>query len=132
MSLHSAMANYNKALRICPDCIEAMIGKGRLLTTIDQTDEAIATFTKAIAVNKRSFDAHMGIAEAHYAGKDTPAAIKAYKRAAKAATKRPEPHEALARIYDKLGLDDLAEEEADIAKRLRKPAKTSRSRKPKA
>lgn len=132
VSLHSAMANYNKALRICPDCIEAMIGKGRLLTTIDQTDEAIATFTKAIAVNKRSFDAHMGIAEAHYAGKDTPAAIKAYKRAAKAATKRPEPHEALARIYDKLGLDDLAEEEADIAKRLRKPAKTSRSRKPKA
>ena len=51
---------------------------------------------------------------------DVPEAIKCYKKAAKADKKRPEPHEKLQDIFEKIGLDDLAEEEQEIAKRLRK------------
>ena len=34
--------------------------------------------------------------------------------------KQPEPHEKLQTIYEKIGLDDLADEEAEIANKLRK------------
>ena len=56
-----------------------------------------------------------------------PAAVKTYKKAAKADKKRPEPHERLQSIYEKVGLDDLADEEAEIAKRLRKAIYKSKS-----
>ena len=64
--------------------------------------------------------------------KDVPEAIKAYKKAAKADKKRPEPHERLETIYEKIGFDDLAEEEHEIAERLRKAlykSKTTRKKK---
>ena len=64
--------------------------------------------------------------------RDIPEAIKCFKRAAKADKKRPEPHEKLQAIYEKIGLDDLADEEAEIAKRLRKAIyKASQKRKKK-
>ena len=51
---------------------------------------------------------------------DIPEAIKSYKRAAKADKKCPEPHDRLEIIYEKIGFEDLAEEEHEIADRLRK------------
>ena len=65
----------------------------------------------------------MGLASLHLDLKHTPEAIKAYKRAIKADKKRPEPHEALADIYDRIGLDDLADEQRALAHRLRTPQK---------
>ena len=61
--------------------------------------------------------------------RDVPEAIKCYKRAAKANKKSPDPHEKLQAIYEKIGLDDLADDEAEIAKRLRKALYKSASQK---
>ena len=47
IAIRSALANYNKALRIMPECIDAMIGKARLLIAIDQLDGAEQELTKA-------------------------------------------------------------------------------------
>ena len=59
IAIRSAMANYNKALRIMPDCIPAMIGKGRLLMTLDQLDNAEEELNKAIELDKNNYLAHM-------------------------------------------------------------------------
>ena len=132
IAIRSAMANYNKALRIMPDCVEAMIGKARLLMTLDQPDGAEEELWKALEVDKNNYLAHLTKAELMEQQRDVPESIKSYKRAAKADKKRPEPHERLQAIYERIGFDDLAEEEQEIAARLRKDlykAKTRKKRK---
>ena len=127
IAIRSAMANYNKALRIKPDCIPAMIGKARLLMTLDQLESAEEELNKAIELDNNNYLAHMTMAELMEQFKDVPEAIKSYKRAAKADKKRPEPHERLQTIYENIGFEDLAEEEQEIAERLRKAIYKSKS-----
>ena len=127
IAIRSAMANYNKALRIMPDCIPAMIGKARLLMTLDQLESAEKELNKAIELDNINYLAHMTMAELMEQFKDVPEAIKSYKRAAKADKKRPEPHERLQTIYENIGFEDLAEEEQEIAERLRKAIYKSKS-----
>ena len=129
IAIRSAMANYNKALRIVPDCIPAMIGKARLLMTLDQLESAEEELNKAIELDKNNYLAHMTMAELMEQLKDVPEAIKSYKRAARADKKRPEPHERLQTIYENIGFEDLAEEEQEIAERLRKAIYKSKSSK---
>ena len=129
IAIRSAMANYNKALRIMPDCIPAMIGKARLLMTLDQLESAEEELNKALELDKNNYLAHMTMAGLMEQVKDVPEAIKSYKRAAKADKKRPEPHERLQTIYESIGFEDLAEEEQEIAERLRKAIYKSKSSK---
>ena len=126
IAIRTALANYNKALRIDPQCIQAVLGKARLMAAIDQTDQAIEDYNQALALDKNCYDAHMGLAQIHLDRKHTPEAIKALKRACKANKTRPEPHDQLAAIYDRIGLDDLADEQREMARRLRQPRKTRR------
>lgn len=129
IAIRSAMANYNKALRIMPDCLQAMIGKARLLMTLDQLEAAEKELNHALEIDKNNFMAHMTMAELMELLKDVPEAIKSYKRAAKADKKRPEPHEHLQDIYMKIGFEDLADDEQEIADRLRKALSKSKSKK---
>lgn len=97
-----------------------MLGKARLLVAIDQLDEAELTLKQALKIDSKNYEVHIALAELYANLKDVPAAIKSYKRAIKANKKQALPHEALATIYEKLGLDDLAEEHANHAKKIRK------------
>ncbi len=129
IAIRSALANYNKALRIMPECIPAMIGKARLLMAIDQLDSAEEELRKALELEKTNYQAHMAMAELMEQMKDIPEAIKSYKKAAKADKKRPEPHDKLQAIYEKIGFDDLADEEQEIAEKLRKALYKKKSKK---
>lgn len=129
ISIRAAMANYNKALRIMPDCLQAMVGKARLFMTLDQLESAENELNKALDIDKNNYQTLMTMAELMEFMKDVPEAIKSYKRAAKADKKRPEPHERLQVIYEKIGFEDLADEENEIADRLRKALNKSKSKK---
>lgn len=129
IAIRSALANYNKALRIMPDCVPAMLGKARLMMALDQPDAAEQELKNALEIDKNCFKAHMILGELMEQQRDVPEAIKSYKRAAKANKKSPDPHEKLQAIYEKIGLDDLADDEAEIAKRLRKVLYKSASQK---
>lgn len=131
ITIRSALANYNKALRIMPECIPALIGKARLLMTLDQLETAEQELNKALALDKNNYLAHMAMAELMELLKDVPEAIKSYKKAAKADKKRPEPHNRLQAIYEKIGFEDLAEDEQEIAERLRKALYKSKTKKKK-
>lgn len=131
IAMRSALANYNKALRIMPDCVDAMIGKARLLVTIDELDGAEQELRKALDIDKNNYKAHMAMGDLMQILKDIPEAVKSYKRAAKADRKLPQPHDCLCAIYENVGLDDLADNEKAIADRLRKElfkSKTKRKR----
>jgi len=129
IAIRSAMANYNKALRIMPDCVQAMVGKARLLMVLDQPESAEQELNKALKIDKNNYLAHMCMAELMEQYRDIPEAIKSLKKAAKADKKRPEPHERLQAIYEKIGFDDLAEDEQEIANRLRKALYKTKKRK---
>ena len=75
IALRSALANYNKALRIMPDCIQALIGKARLLMILDQPDSAEDELNKAIAIDKNNYQAHMCMAQLMENNRDIPEAI---------------------------------------------------------
>ncbi len=119
IAIRSALANYDKAISICPDYIEAYLGKARLYMTIDEMDSAEKMLEKAREMQPNNYDVHIAMAEYYGTRKDVPGAIKAYKRAIKAKRTAPLPHEALASIYEALGLDDLADQHAAQAKKLR-------------
>ncbi len=128
IAIKSALANFNKALHICPDSFDAMVGKARLLMAIDETESAEAEFKRAIKLNADCFEAHMGLAVLYQEQRDVPAAIKSYKRALRVDKKRIEPHVALAQIYEKLELDDLAESHLKIIEKLKADEKKKQSR----
>jgi tetratricopeptide (TPR) repeat protein len=129
IAIRSALANFNKALRIMPECIEAMIGKARLMMAIDQPESAEQELMKALELEKDNYQALITMGELMEQERDVPEAIKSYKKAAKADKKQPHPHERLEAIYEKIGMDDLAEEEHEIAERLRKALYKSKSKK---
>ena len=129
IAIRSAMANYNKALRIMPDCVQAMVGKARLLMVLDQPESAEQELNKALKIDKNNYLAHMCMAELMEQYRDIPEAIKSLKKAAKADKKRPEPHERLQAIYEKIGFEDLAEDEQEIANRLHKALYKTKKRK---
>ena len=131
IAIRSAMANYNKALRIMPDCIQALLGKARLLMAIDELDSAEQELIKALDLDRNNYQAHVTMGELMEQNRDIPEAIKSYKKAAKADKKMPLPHERLQAIYEKIGFEDLAEAEQEIAERLRKAMYKSKSKKKK-
>ena len=87
---------------------------------LDQLKAAEQELKNALVIDKDNYLAHMIMGELMETHRDMPMAIKSYKKAIKADKKRPEPHDRLQAIYEKVGLDDLAEEEQEIANRLRK------------
>lgn len=131
IAIKSAMANYNKALRLCDGYIPAMLGKARLLETIGETDQAISQLEKILFSNKNSYEALMALASIREKEKDVSAAIKLYKKASRASKLALEPYVALARVYENIGLDDVADEYRDLAKQMRKRLQAKKPRRKK-
>ncbi len=131
IAIKSALANYNKALRLSPGYVPAMLGKSKLLQSIGEMSKAVDILEQILEKNKNCYEAIMALASIHESEKDAAAAIKGYKRAIRASRTAVEPHVALAHLYEKIGLDDLADEHRDIAKQLRKQQQSKKSRRKK-
>lgn len=123
IAIKSALGNFNKALQICPDCVEAMVGKARLMVIIDEGDTAEEEFLNAIKVDCDCYDAHLGLAFLYRAQKRIPAAIAQFKHAIKIDKKRIEPREALAEIYEKAGLYDKADAQCRMIEKIKEENK---------
>ena len=94
-------------------------------------ESAEQELTTALEIDKHHYASLMAMGELMEAMRDVPEAIKAYKKAAKSDKKRPEPHDRLQAIYEKIGFDDLADDEKEIADRLRKALYKSQSKRKK-
>ena len=131
IAIKSAMANYNKALKLCDGFVPAMLGKARLMEAIGEVDQAISQLEKILDNNKNCYEALMALAALNEKGKDITAAIKLFKRATRAHRTAIEPYVALARIFERIGLDDVADEYLDRAKQMRQQQQAKKTRRKK-
>lgn len=94
-----------------------VVGEGM---TLDEPEKADQELNNALRLDKDNYLVLMTMGQLMETLRDMPQAIKSYKKACKADKKRPEPHEHLQTIYEKIGLDELADDEHDLAEKLRK------------
>ncbi len=129
VAIKSAMGNFNKALRISPDCVEAMMERAQLYAIIGENEMALDEYTKCLELDDKSYDVHYGLGMLYIGEKNVKNGVKHLKLAIKFNKKRPEPHEALADVYNSLGVDDKAEQHLIIAEKLRAAAAKTQPRK---
>lgn len=130
IAFKSANANFDKAIRLCP-YTPAYVGKAHLLYSVGEAEEAERLYKKALETVPNSFEVHLALGNLYSDLKDVQEAIKSYKRAIKADKKAPQPYEALAGIFGRMGLEDKAEECEEKAERLRKAQTKSRKKRKK-
>lgn len=129
IAIKAALANYNKALSLWPECVPALIGKARVMVSVDECDEAVSLYDKAISLDEKCYDAHLGRGYALKAMENMPAAIKAFKRAVKLDKNAVEPHVQLQEIYEQIGLDDMADVQKSIIDKLRQRKRKKNNKK---
>lgn len=129
ITIQSAIANYKKALRIDPTCLKAAIGKANMLIYLGELDQAELDLKTALKIDGKNFDALMALTRLYQARRNTQMTIKTLKRIIRHHRMKPEPHEILAEIYEKIGLDDLAGQHLDLAKELRERLKRKQKKK---
>jgi len=115
----SALANFDKALRIDPQCVEAMVGKAMLLINAGNYVEAEARLVDACKLERKNWQAWMQLGRLQRLQQNFDDAEDCFVQAAKADGKRPEPHDALAELYDTLDMDEAADAERARAAELR-------------
>lgn len=131
IAFKSANANFDKAIRLCPTYTPAYVGKAHLLYSVGEAEEAERLYKKALEAVPNSFEVHLALGNLYSDLKDVQEAIKSYKRAIKADKKAPQPYEALAGIFGRMGLENKAEECEEKAERLRKAQTKSRKKRKK-
>lgn len=120
IAVKSAIANYNKALELWDECIEAMLGKARLYFDYEETDVAEGLFFKVLTLDKNNFDANYYIGCICFEKEQIELALKSLKRALKSDKKSVKCHKKLIEVYDELGFDDLADKHREILRKMKK------------
>ena len=118
IGVKSAIANYNKALELWEDCVDAMIGKGKIYYEYGGEDEAEKVFLDVLKIEKNNVDANYYLGCIYFDKKNIELTIKMLKRAVKADKKSVKCHKKLIEVYDELGLDDLADKHRKILRGL--------------
>ena len=101
--LTSALANFNKALKICPEHTEAAIAKSRALVLAGESAEAITALRKVIADHPAKIDAMLILSEAYSAENDMHNALDIALKALETDSEEARTHTVLANIYDNIG-----------------------------
>ena len=99
------------------------------MVSVDECDEAVSLYDKAISLDEKCYDAHLGRGYALKAMDNMPAAIKAFKRAVKFDKNAVEPHVQLQEIYEQIGLDDMADVQKSIIDKLRQRKRKKNNKK---
>lgn len=128
ISIKSAMGNFNKALHICPDCFDAMVGKAKLLVAIGDIKAGETEFLNAIKLDDNNYQAHLGLALLYQEENNLKDAIKYFKRAIKIDKKKLEPHMALVDIFGALDLDVEVERHLNAIKKIKENEKKKSSK----
>jgi tetratricopeptide (TPR) repeat protein len=76
-----ALVEYDKALSIEPDFVEAMVNRGAVYNELGRIPDAIASFQKALALKPNDTRALVNLGNSYYALKDYGNAMKQYELA---------------------------------------------------
>ncbi|MDD2961406.1 MAG: AAA family ATPase [Muribaculaceae bacterium] len=126
VAVKSAIANYNKAIEICPDFIDAYFEKGKLYCKLGEYEQGIIYIKKANEIDSTNPDVLFELGKAHLCMKDYPQALKMLKKANKYSTSKYEIYVALADCYSKIGLEEMADKYNEMAASLINKKKNKR------
>lgn len=123
------LANYDKAIEIFPDCVDAWIGKGKTFAGIGSVDDAETAFRTAEDILEKYPDATKSYNVALNLGNlylKSGRLIDALDNFLKASDLNPESanvHTLIAKVYDESGDEENAEYHRELAKRKRRKRK---------
>ncbi|MGN1246060.1 MAG: tetratricopeptide repeat protein, partial [Muribaculaceae bacterium] len=120
ISRRSALANFNKALRLNPDCTEALSGKASLMQQLGNLEEAEMLLERVIVLSPKNFEPLFQLGLLKYRSHNYPGAMIALKKALRLKKNNPDIHDALADVYESIRLTDQAEVHRLTARKLRK------------
>lgn len=119
IGVKSAIANYNKALELWEDCVEAIIGKACLYYEYGEEEMAEELFFNVLEIEKMNFEANYYIGCICFDKNQIELALKSLKRALKADKNNIKCNEKLVEVYDELGFDELADKHRAMLKKIR-------------
>lgn len=99
----AAIAAYQHALKLRPDCTETLINMGRLHAENGEPEEAVAAFRRALDLDARDATALYNLGVVAQDGGDDEHAIELYQAALKIDPRLCEAHYNLATIFDRTG-----------------------------
>lgn len=117
IAVNSAMANFNKALSIWPECVDAMIEKAKLLLKQNLSADAEKLLSDAIRINKNNLDANYELGRICFTANRLAPALKHMNVVIKQDTTNCNAHKILALIYEKIGLQEQADSHNKLAKK---------------
>ena len=116
----AALAAYRDLIRRQPQAAEGHLGLGVLLIKRGGSDavKGIEELRTAVNIDPNQYEAQVTLGRALLTQKLPAESVEHLKRAAELAPTNPEPHYQLALAYRRLGLNDKAQEETAIVKRI--------------
>ena len=117
---NAALANYNKALQLYPEYIDALVRKGVTLTELNDYIEAEYCFNKALQIAPASFKAYYNRGKLRLLSNKIEGAVTDLDKATSLKPTHATAHELFGNALEKAGSEDLAELQWRIAKELRK------------
>lgn len=121
IAIKSAMANFDKAIRIWPDCIDAKVEKAALLAKLEKVSDAEKLYMEVLNMDKNNGAANYGLGLLFFKKDKLLNALKCMRAALKASPKDAVIHDRLAEIYGAIGMPDKADHHRSLAKKYRKP-----------
>ena len=119
----AALANYDKALKMYPEYVDAWVRKGVTLFNMGDTFEAENCFHKALEIAPASFKAYYNRGKLRLENENIEGAITDFDKATSLKPTHATAHELFGNALDKAGQEELAALQWRLAKELRKKKK---------
>ena len=116
---NAAIRNFDKALKLYPEFIDAWVRKGVTLLDLNDNYGAQTCFNEAVRLSPASFKAHYNRGKCHILLKNYDEAVTDLEKAVTIKSEHAAAHEYLAEAYRYLGDNELAQRHQDIADELR-------------
>ncbi len=116
IAINSALANFDKALSIWPECVDAMIEKAKLLLRNSSAD-AEQLLSDALKIDKNNVKANYELGRICFASNRLAQALKYMNVVLKHDASNCNAHKILALIYEKIGLQEQADSHYKLAKK---------------
>lgn len=114
-----AIANYDKAISLSPDYVEAWYGKGLAMIAAEDCDEALRCFERVVELDGKHYNALFQLGNVYMRLDDYSLALDWYLRALAVNEKDPAINSRIADLYEKVGEDNAAGHYRRQAQKLR-------------
>ena len=122
--VQAALANFDKALELDPNYVDAWVRKGVTLYDIDRLQEAEDCLNKAVKLNPKEFKAVYNRGKLHLINNNIEEALNDLDRATSLKPEHPAAHEYFGEALEKFGKPELAIIHYRLAEELRKKKKS--------